>query len=361
MAKNRSPIVKYCVVRSKQCGDACPRGGASTSGTRWGTPNGRRIDAVLRITAPDGTSVRLILEAKLGVMRGNIPGIVEQLRGHLEDGDIPVLAAKYLNPQVRTDLTKSGVSFIDATGNLMITSQMPAIYLSDRGEDRDPWRGAGRPRGTLKGEPAARVVRTLLDFDRTWRARELINVSRASTGATYRVLEYLQQEGLAERSDDGSVRVPNWRRLLEAWAKDAPFLSVNRVSRHIEPRGPDVFIERIRVTSSAKYTVTGTVAAAQWTAYAPARAVYVYVDSIEEASESWGLRPSEASPNVILVEPKKPDAAAFDRRRESRNGYSIAAPSQVAADLMNGPGRNPSEAEELLAWMQMHEDEWRNR
>lgn len=323
------------------------------------SPDGRRIDATLTIAAPDGASTRLIFEAKRIVERRDVGSIVAQLKGSLEEGDIPVLAGKYLTPQVRADLTKQDVCFVDATGNLRISSSSPAIFLSDRGEDRDPWRGAGRPRGTLRGEPAARVVRALLDFDKDWGVRELIEVSGASTGATYRVLEYLQQEGLAARGGDGAVRVPDWRRLLEAWADDAPFLSTNRTAKCIEPRGTDALLERLRSSPQLRYAVTSTVAAAEWAPYAPARAVYVYVDSVETASEAWNLRPSAASPNVILVEPRKADDVVFDRLVETRSGLRIAAPAQVAVDLLNGPGRNPSEAEELLAWMAANESEWR--
>ena len=175
----------------------------------------------------------------------------------------------------------------------------------------------------------------------------------------YRVLEYLQQEGLAERDDDGTVRVPDWRRLLEAWAEDAAFLSTNRTVKCIEPRGTEAFLGKLRETKSMRYAVTSSAAAAEWAPYAPARVIYVYVDSVEEASKEWNLRSSESSPNVILVEPRKPNDVAFDRVAESQRGFAIAAPAQVAVDLWNGPGRNPSEAQELLAWMSANESEWR--
>jgi hypothetical protein len=48
-----------------------------------------------------------------------------------------------------------------------------------------------------------------------------------------------------------------------------------------------------------------------------------------------------------------------ERTLEDWRLTQIAAPTQVAADLLNGPGRNPSEAEELLAWMSAHEGAWR--
>ena len=43
----------------------------------------------------------------------------------------------------------------------------------------------------------------------------------------------------------------------------------------------------------------------------------------------------------------------------SDDGYNIVAPEQAAVDLLSGPGRNPSEGEELLEWMQLNEPEWR--
>ena len=36
-----------------------------------------------------------------------------------------------------------------------------------------------------------------------------------------------------------------------------------------------------------------------------------------------------------------------------------AAPSQVAVDLLTGPGRNPAEGQALLDWMENHECTWR--
>src|SRR5947207_21220 len=47
------------------------------------------------------------------------------------------------------------------------------------------------------------------------------------------------------------------------------------------------------------------------------------------------------------------------RRASKKNGVTIAAPSQVAADLLTSPGRGPNEAEALIEWMREHEDAWR--
>jgi len=38
---------------------------------------------------------------------------------------------------------------------------------------------------------------------------------------------------------------------------------------------------------------------------------------------------------------------------------AYVAPSQAAADLLTSPGRGPSEAEALIAWMAANEAAWR--
>ncbi len=98
------------------------------------------------------------------------------------------------------------------TGNLPIIVQYPALYLRDTGAGRDPWRGPGRPRGTLRGPPAARVVRALIDFAAPVTVPELVRRSGASTGATYRVVEFLEREGMIERAPRGPNTGVEWHR-----------------------------------------------------------------------------------------------------------------------------------------------------
>ena len=138
----------------------------------------------------------------------------------------------------------STLSYVDATGNMRIAVDAPVIFISDRDEDRDPWR-RGRPRGTLKGEPAARVARALLDYDRDWTVRELIAASGASTGAAYRALEYLEREDLVVK-EDKRYRVTDWERLLRAWSSDVSFQTTTRVMafRPVGPTAPRGGAER---------------------------------------------------------------------------------------------------------------------
>ena len=64
------------------------------------------------------------------------------------------------------------------------------------------------------------------------------------------------------------------------------------------------------------------------------------------------LRPVESGANVVIA------AAAYDVIYDcsvTDEGLTYVAPSQIAVDLLSGPGRNPSEAEFLIEWMQKNE------
>jgi hypothetical protein len=323
------------------------------------TLGSRRIDLLLRVRSPDGIAVALVVEAKRLVARRDVAPVAEMLAEAtaMLPNSVGVVMARYLAPSVRDALEARGLSYVDATGNMQVSASRPGMFLKETGANGDPWRGAGRPRGTLKGPPASRVVRALLDFPGSWRVRELVAVSGASTGATYRVLDFLEGEELIERDPRGAVTVPAWRPLLERWSRDYGFLRSNTVSTYIDPRGLPMLLKKIATTDGVAYAVTGSVAAAEWAPYAPARAAMIYVESAEGAAASWGLRPTTTGMNVLLAEPESD--VVFNRSLTTATGLIVAAPTQVAVDLLTGPGRNPQEAGDLLEWMERNESSWR--
>ena len=318
--------------------------------------SGPPADAVLTLGAPDGLKVSYVVTVKLVLESREVAGIRDQLRQDRPDLGGMVIA-RYLSSNVRQRLADAGISYVDVTGNILVRSARPGLHLGDRGADADPWRGPGRPRLSLGGKPAAQVVRWLVDRPGPWRVTEIVDFSRTSTGSVYRVLEYLQDEGLIVRDGDGRVDVPDWAALLRRWSQDYGYLRTNRVTRWIAPRGVPAFLEQVRASEEREYAVTGTVAASAWAPYAPARSAMVYVADIDRAARAWGLREVESGVNVLLAEPAY--EVAFERTTDIGGGLIAAAPSQVVVDLMTGPGRAPAEAEELLDWMQRNERSWR--
>ena len=66
--------------------------------------------------------------------------------------------------------------------------------------------------------------------------------------------------------------------------------------------------------------------------------------------------PTGTAANVVLLEPFDP--VVFERTVE-RDGLRCVAPSQLAVDLLTGPGREPSQGEQMLISMEQNEDAWR--
>ncbi len=335
--------------------DRLPKGWSSSL-----TPADGSMDALIEIRDEAGTSATLVVEAKRIVEGRDIASMKSQLDVHVQQFSPAqgLVVARYLSPPVRAKLAEAGLSYIDATGNMRVEISRPGLFLSDRGADNDPWRAPGRPRGTLKGEPAAKIVRAVADFAGPWTIRELVEVSRASTGATYRVVEFLEREGMATRDVDGRINVADWVQVLRRWSDDYGFVRSNRVTRWIAPRGLPALIDQVASSSGAvRYGMSGTIAAAEWAAYAPARLATIYAADASQAARAWDLRPADAGVNVILAQPQY--EVVFERSSANTNGVTVVAPSQVVVDLMTGPGRNPSEAEELLEWMKRNEQSWR--
>ena len=322
----------------------------------------RRPGASVMLGAPDGSWTQLAVEAKRVIEARDLPRISRQLERYVESaGDAgrgpvkPLLAARYLSPRTRERLEEMGIAYADATGNLWLALESPALFLRDRGEDRDPWRGPGRPRDSFRGAPAGRVVRALADFAPPMTVPELTERSGASAGATYRMVELLEREAYIEREARKAITAVDWRRMLSRWSEDYEFAASNPTGRFLEPRGLERLAETLR-DAPFRYAITGSMAAQRYAPYAPARLAMVYVDSVEGAAENLDLRPVDSGANVLLAAPK--DTFVFDRSRII-DGLTYAAASQTAVDLLTSPGRGPAEGAELLDWMEANERAWR--
>lgn len=319
------------------------------------------VDAKLRLRAPDGAEVTALVEAKRLINTRDVPAALEQLEraasGSGAQNVVLVLIARYLSPATRERIATAGAGYVDLTGNMHISSDRPALLLRDRGADSDPWRGPGRPRGTLKGPPAARVVRFLIDFAPPYSVPELAERAGASTGAAYRAVKFLEEQQLLEREHRGPITEVRWRALLERWSRDYGFAGSNTVATFLEPRGLAKLTAKLTGETDLDYVLTGSMAAESFAAYAPARLAMLYVRDIEAAAALLELRPTATGANVALA------AGDYDvvfERTQEVDGLRVAAVSQIAVDLLTGPGRNPSEAAELLGWMENNESAWRS-
>jgi hypothetical protein len=300
-----------------------------------------RADLIIEVRGPDGSKGTLLVEAKRDLEPREILRILEQLRANGE-GD-PFIVSDFLSPRSREMLARRGANYGDATGNLRLTLSKPAVFIETEGAERDPW-PEDRPLKSLKGKAAARIVRALCDLEPPFAVRDLASRASVSPASASRVIALLDHEALVERGDKGVVNRVNRADLIRRWVREYSLLKTNRSANFLEPRGLSVVVARLKA-GKFKYAVTGSLAASILSANMPARVATIFVSNIPQAAESMDLRRTDTATNVLLIEPF--DDVVFERTSEV-NGIRCVCLSQLCADLLTGPGRDPVEGEVML-------------
>lgn len=325
--------------------------------------SGPRPDAVIAITAPDGTSAALLVDVKqrLDSVRGT-RAAAEKLDDHLREAldrgmdAYGVLIAPYLSPASRELLIDRGIGFVDATGNVRVACDRPALFIESHGASRDPQPQPSSLQ-SLKGSAAGAAVRALVDFVPPYGIRALAERARISAATLSRVVALLERDGLVERKPRGPVERLDWEAAIRRWTADYGVTETNRYAGYLEPRGLDALAGKLRDTER-RYAVTGSMGLPDDVSIAPARLAMVYTPDVVGLASTLDLRPTDGGTNVLLLEPF--DDVVFARTSQQQ-GFVAVAYSQLAADLLTGPGRAPAEGDELLTWMKDDEDAWRTR
>ena len=325
-------------------------GGASL--VAEGTPRSAVPDALITVSAPNGQSCRVAVEVKERLEPRDIPAIVGRLR---QSWKAPLMVvSRYLGPTARRRLVEAGVGYADATGNLRLSLDRPALFIQTSGADADPW-PVERPLKSLKGPGAGRALRALCDFRPPFGIRELAERSNTPVATIWRVVDLLDRETLVRRKERGLVESVEWAGALRRWAQDYAFTETNRVWPCLAPRGLPALLERLRKYKGT-YAVTGSLAVPRGSAVAPPRLGAVYLEDGMKAAEQLDLRRTDTGANFLVAEPFDP--VVFDRTAV-RDGIVFAAATQVVADLLTSPGRGPAEGDALIAWMEHNERAWR--
>jgi len=303
----------------------------------------------------------MLVEAKLGLEPRDINPLLAMLEQASVDAGIPseskgppMVVARFISPRARDVLQEAGACYADATGNLRMALERPAVFIEALGAQSNPWREV-RDLRSLKGRIASRVVRALCDLRAPLGVRELAERSKTSAGSTVRALDLLSREALIERDERKQVVEVDVTGLVMRWARDFRFSEQNEIWPCLEPRRLASVLDRLS-TVKGQYAITGSFAATAVDPYADAKLLVLYVDEPQAMREQLTVRAAEGQSNIWLSRPR--DDLPFERTWE-RDGLRYAALSQVACDLLDMPGRSPSEAEELLKYMKANPDEWR--
>ncbi len=267
--------------------------------------------------------------------------------------DVAIIAP-YLSERTREVITGRSVSYIDSTGNMRLHSNKPALYILTTGADKDPWPD-DQPLKSLRGRGAGRALRAIVDFRPPYGVRELAGRANVSPATLARVIDLLARDALLTRDARGRVNDVDWDGCLRRWSKDYEFATSNQTTAFLAPRGLSELTTKLTAVKW-RYALTGSLAAQPYSPIAPARLGTLYVDDIETAVRQLDLREVDSGTNALIAEPFDP---VVYERTTKRDGLTLAAPTQIVADLLTGSGRMPAEGEELLAWMKDNERVWK--
>jgi hypothetical protein len=296
--------------------------------------------APLEIHSPGGAKARLAIQAAAHLFPRDINDALQR-QGSSER--LALFVAPFLSPSTRRRLRDLDQNYVDLTGNIRLAVVKPGLYVETPGADRDP-APAQKARRSLKGAKAGRLVRALCDLACPLTLSELASRAGVDAGYASRLLDSLAREALVTRARRGPIEAVDRAGLIRRWADDYSVLRSNSPHLYLDPRDLSTFGDRL-ARIGTRFAVTGSLGANKIAPVAPTRLMMVYVTSLDEASAALKLQPTEVGANVMLLLPF--DDVVFERTLK-RDGLTIVALSQLAADLLTSPGRGPSEAEAIL-------------
>jgi hypothetical protein len=318
---------------------------------------GSEVDGLFQLQAPHGTFTTIAVEAKQNLaprdVEAMLSGFARSL--HALSAHVPVMVvAPWLSERTRQALTASNINYVDLTGNALVRLDNPVVYIQTEGAARNPAPSSRSP-ASLRGSKAARLVRLLADVRPPYGVGEIARAAGLTPGYVSRLLDSLDREAIVDRGPRGVVEDVDVSALLRAWAAGYNAFKDDVVTTWLAPGGAASAVASL-AGASTDAVVTGSFAAVRWAPVAAPAQLVVYSHDVQRTAVELGLLPAEEGANVVLLDP-------FDEVAEARSvfeeGVRYAAPSQVVADCLSGPGRMPAEGEALLAWMVEDENRWR--
>ena len=271
--------------------------------------------------------------------------------------DLTIVFAEWLSPRTRELLLERSASFVDATGNIDVRLDRPAVSLRTDGARRDP---SPKPRGfgpSLNGPRAWALMRTLIEVDPPFTAGDLAEALGMDDGYVSRILNVLSQELMIERKPRQPVTAIDWEKLVRQVTHDYALFTSNEIATWIAPGGPDQFLRDVASEKPKGCVLTGSFASNKFVSVVAPHIAVVYTDDAERLAKDLRLLPTRTNANVITATPYDP--IVYERTRMV-DGIEHASLAQVLIDCFTGNARMPSEADALIEWMRRNESAWRS-
>ena len=317
------------------------------------------LDQVVYLRNQSGTSAQLLVEARERIYPADVRRVLApklRLMRQVNSNSLPLLISRWLSPRTREVLEAARYNYLDLTGNVYLRVQSPVIVIQSTGAQRDPEPSSTRTR--LVGPVAGRLVRVLVDVAPPYRAGELAEAADVSLAYVSRLLDVMEREALISRRQRLIVDI-DWVGLLRSRAAEVQLIKGRNHRTMVAPGGLQKALDDLRMTTeSNSFAVTGSFAAQVTAPVSVGGQLMLYTRNgfAQRLAALLRLLPTDEGANVVLIEPE--DQVVFDRVR-AIDGLPYVALSQLAIDLLSGPGRMPAEGEALLEYMIKNEHDWR--
>lgn len=260
-------------------------------------------------------------------------------------GVYPVAVAEYIGPQSGALLKRSGLGYIDLSGNCHLAFDNVLIEK----EGKPNLRPSTRPLKSLFAPRATRVVRVLLvDPQHAWRLEELAKAADVSLGHAHNVVKRLEELAWITRAEHQRIHLVKAGDLLDAWA-DSYSYRANETGAYFWPerisRKGIAELGRLAHAEGRRYAFTLHAGAALVAPNTRFPAIHCYVEGNPESLvKTLGLRAGEGEGNVYLMAPY--DEGVFYALM-TKGGLPVVCLPQLYADLYHYERRGREQATHL--------------
>jgi hypothetical protein len=276
-------------------------------------------------------------------IRGAIARLAEIRR---ERPDLyPMAVSEYVSPQSAALLRRSGVGYLDLSGNCYVSFDNVLIEK----EGKPNLRPSTRPLKSLFAPRASRVIRVfLVDPQRVWRLEELAKTAEVSLGHAHNVVKRLEELSWVQRGEQQRIELTRAGDLLDAWV-DSYSYRLNPMGAYFSPeritRKLVGDVARVAHAESRRYAFTLHSGAALVAPNVRLPAIHCYVEGDPEPiARALGLRAGEGEGNVYLMTPY--DRGVF-HAPIAKSGMAVVSLPQLYADLYHSERRGREQAAHL--------------
>ena len=322
------------------------------------------VDALVEFTVKShpGKPIKAIIELKSRLTPMVLEGVIHQVlryRNELRrtgrfDDLYPMVAAPYISESVQTRCKELGVGYIDLNGTFALIRE--DIYV-DVVRPASAFKNPQGIKNIFSGK-SRRIIRVLLSNPyHAYRLEELASETQLSVGQVSQVTRRLQNDGLLDRTSEGSI-LNRPRKLLRVFAQELKTDYVrNRIVLNAFTEAPLMqFANKLGEACERQgirhaFTLASGLEPTERNVREELTAAYVNV-SPDKLRDDLRLESVGKGANVLLMTPPAADntdmGGVFYRPRKLMNGLTGVNPVQLYVDFTFHGSRGEEQADFLI-------------